>query len=430
MTFFVAVDGNDAWSGRKATANAAATDGPFATIGRARDAIRELRSQNSLPEGAVVTIAAGTYVIEAPLEFTSEDSGSADAPIEYRAAAGELVRLLGGRIVEPWRPVADEAVLDRLDPAALDHVVVEDLKALGVSDFGSPAGGGLEVFCDGAAMTLARWPNDDFVRIVDVLGATENTIHGNKGRVEGIFRYDGDRPSRWAAEADAWVHGYWFWDWSEQRHKVKAIDAAEHVIEVEPPYHGYGYRKGQWFYGFNLLSEIDQPGEWYVDRAEGKLYFWPPAPLDHSEVLVSVIPTLISMNDVSHVTSADSRSKGCGTRPSASRAAPHVASSAARSATSAVGPSTSAAARSTASSLVTCIKWGPAASRSAAATARHSRRRATSPTTTTSITTPASSASIGRGSRCKAWATVPRTTSSTTRRTWAWASAATTTSSN
>jgi hypothetical protein len=305
--FYVATDGNDSWSGRAATAinntsNDATTDGPFATIARARDVIRQLRREEKLPEGAVVTVGEGTYVFTAPLELTSDDAGSQQAPIEYRAAAGKQVRLLGGRIVRDWKPVDDTAVLQRLDPAAREHVFCADLKQLGVSDFGSPAGGGIEVFSGGRAMTLARWPNEGFVPIVDVLGTTERDVRGTKGRAEGIFSYDGDRPARWAVESDAWVHGYWFWDWSEQRHKVKAIDAERHVIDVEPPYHGYGYRKGQWFYGFNLLCEIDQPGEWYVDRTSGALYFWPPAAIEDSEVVVSVIPALLTMTDVSYVT--------------------------------------------------------------------------------------------------------------------------------
>ena len=65
------------------------------------------------------------------------------------------------------------------------------------------------------------------------------------------------------------MHGYWFWDWSDQRHKIESIDAEKHLIAVVPPYHGYGYRKGQWYYAFNLLSELDSPGEWYLDRQTG-----------------------------------------------------------------------------------------------------------------------------------------------------------------
>ena len=38
--FYVATDGNDAWSGTLASPNAEKSDGPFATLQRARDAVR------------------------------------------------------------------------------------------------------------------------------------------------------------------------------------------------------------------------------------------------------------------------------------------------------------------------------------------------------------------------------------------------------
>ncbi|MEZ6145899.1 MAG: right-handed parallel beta-helix repeat-containing protein [Planctomycetaceae bacterium] len=301
MHLYVARDGNDAWTGRLASPNKNQTDGPMATLPQARDSVRTLLRENQLPEGAIIEVREGTYILDTPFELPEEDSGTEEAPIVYRATVGKQVRLLGGKLVNNWKRVDDTAILDRLDPSARDQLMCADLKELGITEFGSPAGGGIELFFDGQAMTVSRWPNEGFSRIAEVLGSTEVDIRGTKGCAEGIFAYDSDRPDRWTEERDAWVHGYWFWDWSEQRHKIKSIDTDRHVIEVDPPYHGYGYRKGQWFYGFNLLSEIDQPGEWYVDRESGMLYFWPPSPVEESEAIVSVIPTLINMQDVSHV---------------------------------------------------------------------------------------------------------------------------------
>ena len=302
VTFYVATDGNDAWSGTLEVPNAAKNDGPFAAPARARDAIRQLKKENRLPkDGVAVVVRGGTYSIDGPLEFTTEDSGTKDAPISYRAAPGESVRLLGGKVVANWKPVTDADVLGRLDESARGQVKQADLRTLGITDFGSPSGGGVELFFNGEPMTVSRWPNEGFVPIVNVLGKTERNVRGTKGCAEGIFEYEGERPKRWLAERDAWVHGYWFWDWAEQRHKIKAIDSEQRSIEIEPPYHGYGYRKGQWFYAFNLLSEIDRPGEWYVDRENGVLYFWPPSPVEKGEAIVSVLPTMVTMKDVSHV---------------------------------------------------------------------------------------------------------------------------------
>lgn len=302
-TYYVAVDGNDAWSGTLKTPNAAHDDGPFATLARARDAIGQLKREKGVARGGVtVIVRGGTYILEQPLEFTSQDSGAGDSPVVYTAAAGEPVRLIGGKVVTDWQPVTDADVLRKLDETARGQVLQADLRALGINDFGSPAGGGVELFFNGQPMTVSRWPNEGFVSVVNVLGKTERNVRGTKGCAEGIFEYEGDRPARWVAELEAWVHGYWFWDWAEQRHKIKSIDTRRRSIEVAPPYHGYGYRKGQWFYAFNLLSEIDRPGEWYVDRQRGVLYFWPPSPLDQGEAIVSVLPHMVAMNDVSHVT--------------------------------------------------------------------------------------------------------------------------------
>ena len=300
--FHVSVDGKDSWSGQLARPNAARTDGPFATLRRARDAVRAVHRPGTPPnEGVEVLVHPGIYALQAPLELTAVDSGTPKAPVVYRTAGGK-VRLLGGIVVAKWTRVSDPRVLRTLDPLARDHVMQADLKALGIAEYGSPGGGGLELFCDDKPMTLARWPNTGFAKIVGVLGKTERNVRGTKGCVEGIFQYEGERPKRWQTEKDAWVHGYWFWDWSEQRHQIKSIDPGRHAIEVKPPYHNYGYRKGQWFYAFNCLSEIDRPGEWYLDRDTGVIYFWPPGDVTRSEAIVTVQPTLLTMKDVSNVT--------------------------------------------------------------------------------------------------------------------------------
>ena len=303
VAFFVAREGNDAWSGRIAAPNADATDGPFATLERARDEIRKVKRTEGMPQGGVtVELGAGVYPREGAFELTSEDSGGEDTPVVYRAPRGEEVRLVGGKAVSGFEPVTDPAVLERLAPEARDHVLQADLGALGISDFGEVKGGGLEFFFEDRPMMLARWPNKGFVRIVDLVGGDPVDVRGTKGDKIGKFMYEGDRPKRWSGENDAWVHGYWFWDWSDQRHEVESIDTERRIISVVPPYHGYGYRVGQWFYGLNILAELDQPGEWYLDRETGILYFWPPGPIEEGNPTVSAVETMVKMDQVDCVT--------------------------------------------------------------------------------------------------------------------------------
>ncbi|MDZ7619210.1 MAG: right-handed parallel beta-helix repeat-containing protein, partial [Patescibacteria group bacterium] len=300
---YVATDGNDNWSGTLAEPRA--DDGPFATLQRARDAIRKMKADGGLPDGGVeVRVRGGRYPLADSLEFTSGDSGTPEARVTYRTAPGEEVRLSGGVVLNNAAPVTDQAVLDRLDESVRGKAYQADLKSLGIVDLGEVAASGkrLELFFNDLPMRVSRWPNDGFVSIVDVLAETPVDVRGTKGDRSGKIVYEGDRPNRWGVETDLWLHGYWFWDWAEQRMKVQAIDTGEKVIALAPPHHGYGYRKNQWYYAFNALCEIDEPGEWYLQRTTGVLYFYPPGPMDQARVEVSVTPVLVTMNDVSHVT--------------------------------------------------------------------------------------------------------------------------------
>ena len=74
------------------------------------------------------------------------------------------------------------------------------------------------------------------------------------------------------------------------------------MIELAPPYHGYGYRPGQRYYALNLLCELDSPGEWYLDRTAGILYLLPPRPADSARAVLSVLPSLFVLKDCSWVT--------------------------------------------------------------------------------------------------------------------------------
>ncbi|MHC4532856.1 MAG: right-handed parallel beta-helix repeat-containing protein [Planctomycetota bacterium] len=300
VIFYVSPSGDDSASGSK--------DRPFATLSMARDAIRAHKEVGGLYEG--VCIRGGVYTLEESFKLTDADSGTKSSPIVYVAYNKEQVRLIGGKQVKGFKPITDPAVLKRIDQKYHDKILQTDLRAQGITDFGqvSPQkfGGpshstGLELFFDDEPMTLARWPNEGFVKITGLVEPGTVNVRGTKGSKTGKFMYDGDRPKRWVDENDVWLHGYWFWDWSDERQQVESIDTDKRIISVKSPYHHYGYRVGQWFYGLNILAELDMPGEWYLDRETGILYFWPPKPIEKGRAVVSVLNNLVEMSGVSHV---------------------------------------------------------------------------------------------------------------------------------
>jgi hypothetical protein len=309
---YVSPAGNDAWTGKLARPNAARTDGPVATLIRARDLLRELKKDSGGLKGPVVVeLQGGTYELPGTFILEAGDSGTPDRPVTYRAARGQEVRIAGGKVLSGFAPVKDSAVLARLDPAARGKVMSTDLKAQGIAEYppmksaktwGS-SDPGLEVFYADEPMTRARWPNTGFARIAEVKGANVMDIRGTLGTVEGVFTYEGDRPARWTGEPDLMANGFWFFDWADQRYRVKSIDPVARTITVddEKNRHAFGFRKGQWFYVYNALAELDAPGEWYLDRRKGILYFWPPKRINKGKAVVSLLGDLVTMQDVSHV---------------------------------------------------------------------------------------------------------------------------------
>jgi len=65
-TYFVAVNGNDSWSGRLRRANAKRTDGLFATLEAACKAARRLGTKQS----RTVVVQGGRYFLDKPLVLT------------------------------------------------------------------------------------------------------------------------------------------------------------------------------------------------------------------------------------------------------------------------------------------------------------------------------------------------------------------------
>jgi hypothetical protein len=295
---YVSLEGNDTWSGSLSAPNPEGSDGPFRTLERARDS---LRSGGVPAEGTrTVWIRGGEYELSQTFGLASEDSGTETSPIHYRAQPGEEVFLVGGMSVRGWKGVEDPETLARLPEESRAQVKVLSLRDLGIEDYGQltargfgqpvyPAG--LELFCDGKPMTLARWPNEGWTHIAEIPAGTDG----------GKFVYEGDRPARWTQAEDVWIHGYWTWDWADSYVSVAAIHPESREIVTREPHGVYGYKPERRYYALNLIEELDAPGEWYLDRSSGNLYFWEPSDLETAKTQVSLLPTLIQLESVSHV---------------------------------------------------------------------------------------------------------------------------------
>ncbi len=272
------------------------------TLAEAIAQVERARADGS-KEHWTVSLAAGTYemrrgvVIGAGLGPLSIE---ADAPHANTHGA-----TLVGAIVIPeaaWQApdtALSTELLERIPAEARGGVRVATLDAATLEGWaGGLAGpvhsghavevtaGRSELFLGDQALELARWPNDGFAKIGAIIDRgsapreSESDMPASERRIEppraGAFRpAERERVARWTGSEDAWAHGYWNWDWSDELLPIASIDENEAVVRLGMP-HRYGLAARGHFRVTNVLGELDEPGEYWVDRAGGRIVAWIP----------------------------------------------------------------------------------------------------------------------------------------------------------
>ncbi len=96
VELYVAPDGNDGNPGTK--------EKPFASITRARDAIRRQRTDDGgLKEPMIVYLREGTHRLKETVVFGLEDSGTKESPITYAGYPGERAVFSAGVKITGWK---------------------------------------------------------------------------------------------------------------------------------------------------------------------------------------------------------------------------------------------------------------------------------------------------------------------------------------
>ncbi len=280
---------------------------PFATIIRARDYVRQMNSGRGIPPGGVtVFLRGGNYFLGDTITFGNEDSGSDGSPVVYRGYPGEEARLIGGKPVSNFNPVSDPKIISRLPAESRGRIMVADLRQSGINDFGrlvNRGSGGsrpaaLELFFNSEPMRLARWPKDGWLLVHDFVNPGGDGGTGAYAYQKGKFKYSGDRPGRWKEEKDIWALGYFMQPWDRIHTPVLSIDSEKRIVNLGPDIRHHisawsrydmPVRKDVPYFFYNILGELSAPGEFYVDRDAGKLYFSPPADIKGAEVIASVL---------------------------------------------------------------------------------------------------------------------------------------------
>ena len=287
---YVATNGSDAWSGTLPAPNRGKTDGPFATLERARDEIRKQRAAAPLPAGGVtVFVRGGMYALAQTLSLGAEDSGTPDAPVVYRAYAKEKPVVIGGRPITGFVPHKGKILKADVAAQGLRGVAFRQL------------------FFDGKRQHLARYPNFD----------PKNPYGGGWAYVDGKpvplyaeaagdsrsrLHYRGEDARAWAHPEEGEVMVFPRYNWWNNLLRVASVERESRILQLAGEA-SYAIRPGDRYYVRNLFEELDSPGEWYLDQRTGTLYFWPPAGLNGAAVYAPALETLLRIGPgAAHVT--------------------------------------------------------------------------------------------------------------------------------
>lgn len=312
VNFYVSTSGNDQ--------NPGTIDKPVATFTAARDLVRKYNSIHDQTLNSItVWVSGGEYYQYEPFVLNENDSGIPGAPIVWRAVEGQNVSITGGVSIpaDAFQKLTDKKVKSRLSDKASQNVRCVDLKVLGITNYGNIQQVGhaipvcpapLELFFNNEPMVLARYPNKGFIPIGEVIDGGSIPRNGDYSGRGATFKYTDERHAVWAGTDDVWFQGTFDNGYADDQILVEKIDPVSKQVKLSTP-HLYGVRSGKEYHHYvalNILDELDMPGEYYLDRKAGMLYFWPPTEIKNAKIMVTIQEEpLVCLEGVSQIVFCD-----------------------------------------------------------------------------------------------------------------------------
>ena len=253
--FFVSTRGKDLWSGK--SADPGENDGPFATVERARVAVRALLETQKGPQRVRVVLRGGTYFFDSPLEFGPEDSGTEKAPVVYTAAPGEKVILSGGRRLEGRRL----SEMNGHRAWMIDLPLVKD----GQWRF-------RQLFVDGGRRPRTRLPKLGEYRIESLPGYTGDFL---RSPTKYFVYAAGNIVPTWRNLSDVEIVA--ITRWLDNRLPIESVNMQTRTVTFDRAslFALVSEGKPGPYWVENVFDALDTPGQWYLDRPRGLLYYLP-----------------------------------------------------------------------------------------------------------------------------------------------------------
>ena len=291
-------------------------DSPVATLTKALTVAKD--KYNASPDAykkTQIIVGDGIYDAKGTVYVSASNTAFGEDGLVIKAEDGAKPTFVGGTTynINEATKVTDEAILSRLhsDNAkqnlyeldlttkialnkipAVNYPGAYNLNSM-LSQVGleNPPTRTCEAIFDNNLMTVARYPNSGYAYAGEVVDAgieacymldsydgTENDLDVTEENLLKGFeiKSDYENLSKWATADQALIFGYFMYDWATQTVPLKVINAENGTLRSKYPSY-YGIKEGKRYYVYNLLEEIDLPGEYFIDRKTGKMYFYMPS---------------------------------------------------------------------------------------------------------------------------------------------------------
>lgn len=291
---FVSTVGDDSGDGSE--------EEPLRTLEKAIDVANEMREDSD--KLIEILLREGTYSVTNTIKIINSQKD--DPLLKISAYQDEKVTINAGvDIPLSAMNIADSnftnAIIDKPNAGS---VLQYNLKDAQIEDLGEISLRGhlisdekeaqAELSLNGEVQKLAGWPNGEYTGLIKPTDSNEYGKRTKSGIANGCsFQVNYDRPSQWSKPEQAWLSGTIGPNYEFDYYPVSRFDSEEKRVYLSRGALEKYYTEP--YYRFeNVPEELDEPGEYYIDRQSGMLYFYPPedAPKDSVLTITMSTPTL------------------------------------------------------------------------------------------------------------------------------------------
>lgn len=259
---------------------------PVATFKRAAELAIQINNEEKCD--VVVYFHAGDYRMDPDSRVIMDESDSAvdGTTITYCAYGDGDVNFKGSVLLdsEEFEIAYDHEALEKLPTASRGRVLVADLDGIGFN----ASKGTYRLFADSVEQILSQWPNVGYA----VNGSSKTT---------GYLDCTYSRAYLWQNAPNAYVAGYYKQNYARSSGTISGVSDGKLYLSGESEAE---FRAGSSYRVYNLLEEVDMPGEYYVDISDKKLYYYPSHDIDGAVLELTTMHTnpFVYMNGTKNIT--------------------------------------------------------------------------------------------------------------------------------